>query len=158
MHQQSLFDTTASREFLASLRGGHKGNCPCCDRYAQVYKRHLHFTVAWQLIRLYRLNGLSEYVNACELIMTGQHGTGDFQKAKYWELIERRPLTKAEDTKKSSGWWRLTPKGLDFVLGRITIPRFAMVFDDRVIAFEGKLVSVQDALDARFEYTRLMAG
>lgn len=157
MKQESLFDAAQRDAFWRELKAGGKQDCPCCRRHAQIYRRTLHFTTAWQLIRLYRLNGYGEYVNASRLIMEGQQGVGDFSKAKYWELIERRDMTNADDGKKSSGWWRLTGKGMCFVLGKITIPKVALIFDDKLIGFEGEQVDIQFSLNQRFDYERLMA-
>jgi hypothetical protein len=158
MKQIGMFDSVQRDEFFKSLRKGEKGDCPCCLRHAQIYKRHLHFVTAWQLIRLYKMGGYGEYVNASELIYDAQHGTGDFSKMKYWGLIERRPLDGSETTKKSSGWWRLTDKGASFVLGKTTIKKFALIFDDEIIGFEGDDIDIRYALNQKFDYERLMTA
>lgn len=158
--QIGIFDALQRTEFFKSLRKGDKGLCPCCRRHAQIYRRRLHYTVARQLIILYKKNGYAMHVNGAELIIPGQHGVGDFTKAKYWGLIERRELTdgEVEDGRKSSGWWRLTDKGMSFVLGQATIKEIALVFDDEVLDFEGADIAIKQAFGQHFNYAELMAA
>lgn len=156
--QNGLFDSLQSVEFMKSIKKGEKFACPCCGRWAQVYRRTLHHTTAWQLIRLYKMNGFGEYINAVELIPEGQQGVGDFTKAKYWDLIERRPLNEEETRLKSSGFWRLTEKGVAFVLSQSTIQKTALIFDDNVIGFDGPQVTITESLCQQFDYERLMTA
>ena len=152
--QSNLFGEMQSDDFFRAIRRGEKLHCPCCHRNAQIYRRNLHFTVAMQLIRLHVLSRPKfDYINAAELIYQGQHGTGDFSKAKYWGLIEHRPVEKDE---KSSGFWRLTNKGCRFVENKITIPHYALVFDDNVLGFEGGQIDIKTALATKFDYEKLM--
>ena len=157
LNQQNLFDQLQRKEFMQRLKDGDKGNCPCCQRYAQVYKRRIYDSIARQLIRLYTLGGDKDYVNAVHLILKGSHSTQDFQKAKYFDLIERRPLSE-DDLGKTSGWWRLTERGVQFVQGKLAIPHIALVFDDNVLGFEGNPVTIKDCLDEHFSYERLMSA
>lgn len=75
--QSNLFDAAQRDDFWKDLKAGKVMDCPCCRRHSQIYKRRLHSTVAWQLIRLYKLNGYAEYVNGSELILPGAHSTSD---------------------------------------------------------------------------------
>lgn len=156
--QASLFDSLQRDEFWKRMKDGEKGDCPCCRRHAQIYKRRLHYTIAWQLITLYKLNGYADWINAVHLLMPGMHSTSDFPTARYWKLIERRPLGTGDDGKKTSGWWRLTASGMGFVLGSATITKVALVFDDKVLDFEGEEITIRDALAGRFDYSALMAA
>ncbi len=142
-------------EFRARLELGDKCECPTCGRYAQVYKRKIHSTVALQLIRLYHLGGVENYVPAHRLILPGQSGVGDLSKAKYWGLIESAPNT--DTSKKNSGMWRLTYAGYGFVTGAHKIPEFALVYDDAVLKFDGNLITIKDCLASGFNYEDLMS-
>lgn len=143
--------------FLQDLRDGAKAPCPCCGRWAQIYRRALHYSVGWQLIRLYRKGGAEVYVNAARLIVPGQQGVGDFSKAKYWKLIERKPLD-SNDNKKSSGYWKLTELGSSFVRGLAVIQKTALVFDDTVLGFDGPPINIRDVLSNKFDYKDLMGS
>lgn len=146
------------QEFMERLKSGDKIDCPCCGRHSQMYKRYLHHNAAKKLVQLYRLGGGGvEYVHTSNLIDEGETGAGDFSKAKYWGLIEE-----AENNwehKRTSGNWRLTHKGIDFVIGRITIPRQVLIFDDRVFGFSEDHVDIHACLrGGGFNYQALMSG
>jgi len=144
-------------DFLNRLKQGEKTDCPCCGRHAQMYARNLHHNAAKKLVQLYRFGGQFDYVHTSSLIDDGETGAGDFSKAKYWKLIEE-----AENNwehKRTSGNWRLTDKGVRFVLGNETIPRQVMIFDDRVFGFSEDHVTIHDCLaSGGFDYNALMRG
>lgn len=143
-----------NHEFMSKLRAGHEGCCPTCGRYAQVYFRRIHTSVALQLIQAYKLGGDTMYIHTSKLIAKGTSGVGDFSKAKYWKLIDEMPHTPAE--KKSSGYWKLTDLGVEFVLHGLKIQKFAVVYDDKVIDMKGALLSIEDCLGDKFDYGELM--
>lgn len=149
---------TKDSAFMDRVKMGEKFNCPCCGRYAQVYRRRIHHSVARQLGDMMALGGGRErrFVHASILIPHGNTGTGDIGKAAYWGLIEK--MKHVSGQQKSSGYWRLTGHGVDFVEGRVKIMAVALVFDDEVIGFDGKEVSFLECLDVKFDYTKNMEG
>lgn len=146
---------TVHMDFINELKKGEKKDCPCCGRHAQMYKRNLHATAAKKLVKLYRLGGQHEYIHTSRLIDEGETGAGDFSKAKYWKLI-----VEAENNwegKRTSGNWKLTDKGVGFVLDLITIPKSVMIFDDRVFGFSEDHTNIQQCLTSGgFNYSELM--
>lgn len=144
----------ASSDFFEDLRAGNKMTCPCCKRYAQVYRRKLHHTVAWQLITLFKKGGDTKYVHVRDLVTRGMSGAGDFTKAKYWGLIQECPVE--EDGKKSSGFWRLTEAGSLFVRGILPIRKTLLVYDDKVIGDSDGVVYINDCLGKKFNYMEMM--
>lgn len=138
-------------EFKKKVVDGESMPCPCCQRHAQAYRRSIHHSVAAQLIKLHRLGGTA---HAKELIMPNMSGAGDLSKAKYWRLIEQ--LSGDDPKKKTSGHWRLTRLGRDFVKGEISILKYAHVWDDEVLAFSGPDVFIKDCLGDKFDYSELM--
>lgn len=151
---------TVRQAFLERLINGGKFDCQCCGRYAQIYKRSLSETVAWQLIKLHRESFSGEWadgwVHASHLIPEGQTGVGDLGKAKYFNLIEEKPTTSSK--MKKSGCWRLTPKGVAYVLGVEVIPSYVMVFDDQIIETSDKMESIFATVGRKFDYEQLMRG
>ena len=137
------------------LFSGEKLNCPCCGRYAQIYKRRIHLSVALQLIQLYKLGGRNErrYVHASVLIPKGNTGTGDIGKAFYFNLIEPKPV---DPYNNSSGYWRLTEIGCKFVEGTEQIKKTVFVFNDEVIGSDEETVTIRDCLNNKFDYLELM--
>lgn len=144
------------QQFFIDLRNGWEGKCPCCNRFAKVYHRAIHTSVALQLIQLLRLGGGVDFIHASRLIPRGITGSGDFSKAKYWSLIEESPNT--DEAKKASGSWRLTSLGIDFVRGQARLKKYAAVYDDCVLWVHGPMVSIEDCLKDKFDYQELMEG
>lgn len=143
-------------EFKKELLNGKKMICPCCDRYAQVYRRRIYSTPAAQLILLKKLGGAENFIHSSRLVFSGATSVGDFAKAKYWELIEEKPNT--DEDKNRSGFWRLTEMGFAFVNGDMTIPEFVYIFNDGIIDWSDKEVKIQDCLGEKYSYTELMAA
>lgn len=145
-----------SAEFIDCLKNGHEGKCPTCGRFAKVYYRSIHTSVALQLIQIYKLGGAEMYIHTSKLIPKGVSGAGDFSKAQYWELVKEMPHTPGK--KKSSGYWMLTELGVEFVKGNVSVTKYALVYDTRVIDMKGKLVSITECIGNKFDYEDLMAG
>lgn len=147
-----------SLDFIMKLKSGWSGDCPCCNRFAKVYHRSIHVSIALQLIQLYKLGGYGgKFIHASKLIPKGNTGTGDFNKAKYWGLIEELPESTMPH-QKSNGHWQLTPMGIEFVLGNMLVNKYAVIYNDRVIDVTGALVSIKDCLKEKFNYSDLMDG
>lgn len=149
---------TQRAEFIQQLQDGKKMDCPCCGRYAQMYKRTIHHSVARKLIELYKMGGEYSFVHSSVFVRPGETSIGDFAKAKYWGLMIAAENT--DDKKKTSGMWKLTDKGVGFVMDLIRVPRYALVFDDRVFGFtEDDKVSIRDCLaSGGFDYSQLMGS
>lgn len=148
---------TQHTDFLNRLKKGAKEECPCCGRHSQMYRRNLHHTAAKKLIDLYKLGGEFDYVHTSRLIDEGETGAGDFSKAKYWALIQEAEST--DERKRTSGLWKLTDKGVGFVMDVLTIPRTVLIFDDRTFGFSEDHVSIQQCLaSGGFNYSELMKG
>lgn len=139
--------------FRTRLLSGEKMTCECCGRYAQVYQRRIHTSIALQLIELYKLGGTYDHVHASRLIPKGVSGAGDLSKAKYWGLIEEKP---SDGRTKSSGFWMLTDLGLQYVTDRARVPYIAYVYDDKVLGFSERLCGIREALKEKFDYQELM--
>ena len=152
-----LFGSVEKQEFMDGLLRGEKGDCPCCGRYAQVYRRQISSATARQFIKLYRMTGASRvWVRSSELLFEGSCGVGDFSKGKYWDLVEEKPHE--PDATRNSAYWRFTQRGLLFVQGQACIQKYALVFDDQVIKFEGDMVGIKECLTEKFNYAELMAA
>lgn len=126
--------------------------CPVCSQRAQVYLRRIYSSTARVLIRMHREAG-QDYVFVPGFNLPG----GDYGKAKFWGLIERRNHERADGSKRN-GWWRLTPRGTAFVRDQLRVPRTALIYDDRILRFEdpADTVSIQDCLGVEFNYRELM--
>lgn len=142
-------------EFTERLIKDGPCHCETCGRYAQVYKRRIHSAVARELIIMWNL-AREDYIHAGRLILSGFTGVCDLSKGKYFGLVAQRENT--DDGLKSSGYWRLTQKGIDFVKNGARIPSYVLVFDDRVIGVSETTVDINDCLGDKFDYRNLMEG
>ncbi len=148
--------------FRAELQALNEAVCPCCQRRARINKLRIHSTLALMLARLYyaakhSASGLpTEWIHI-EQFRPSKHGSGrDFSITKHWGLAEAKPAG-ADDDKPSSGLWRLTPRGVAFVLNQIGVPRFAMVMDDALVGVSGENVTMEEAVKRKFSYAELFA-
>lgn len=146
-------------EMLKHLDDGVK--CPCCCRAIRVYRRRIHSKMAADLIRLFWMNWydtrpFEERFHHIQAICRGH--PGDFAKLRYWKLIEEMPLT--DEHKRTSGFWRITDKGRDFVQRRGSVPRQVKIYMDRFKGYvsHDDLVSITDCLGKHFDYLELMTG
>jgi hypothetical protein len=76
-----------------------------------------------------------------------------YSLARHWGLIEARGDT---GDQKSSGYWKLTEKGRDFVRGDIEVSKHAYIFNDKVFALDPETEDIWEALDNKFDYKELM--
>lgn len=144
----------ARDELRLELMAGQAVTCPCCTQLAKIYRRSIHARMARDLIRLYRADPGFGWLHFPTVL--GVNG-GDTAKLAYWSLIEADDAVRADGSRRT-GWWRLTERGEAFVCGRLDLPKYAKVYDGRVIGFEETpMVFIRDCLGSKFDYTELMA-
>jgi len=110
------------------------------------------------MVQLYRRDGGYEYVDLPPILdrMKGTPHQGGYGTiAHHWGLIEQMPGER-EDGSKRVGWWRLTDRGRAFVRGEITVPKKALIYNNKLFGFEGRQITISDALREPFDYRRLM--
>jgi hypothetical protein len=130
--------------------------CPCCTQFAKVYKRTISSSQAYALISMYKTAGY-DFVHFPTLLNKGKrYRANDETKLQYWELIEEEFAVRPDGGR--SGYWRITPKGVEFLMRRITVPKFARVYDNRCLGYLGPEVTIDDALRNRFNYDEMMAA
>lgn len=137
--------------------------CPCCGQYCKVYPRSLNAAMARFLIWLVReyearkrndaATDLWISVNDGPLIQN-RKGGGDFAKMEHWGLIEQ--MQNDDETKRTSGFWRPTQSGIDFVYGRVMVPKKAMLYMNECIGFSEEKINIREALGTTFDYQELM--
>lgn len=126
--------------------------CPCCTQHAQTYRRKVNSGMARSLIVMFRTGGLDwQHVPTTVGRKSAEEG-----KLAYWGLIEEEKVRRPDGGR--AGFWRVTQVGADWIHHRISIPKYARVYDGRCLGFAGERVSIHDALGTRFSYDDLMAG
>lgn len=128
-------------------------DCPACTQRVQVYRRKVTSGMARALIDIYRAGAL-DWIHVPS-ILTGQRA--DEGKLAYWGLIEEEKIKRPDGGR--AGYWRVTPRGELFLRGQLSIPKYARVYNGRVLGFDStEMVTIKDALGTKFDYTELMAG
>lgn len=149
---------------LARLRMANaaieKGDrCPCCGKHTKVDNRKLNSTMARSLIWLVKESGPDrKWVNWQGKAHANLRRSNQLSTLKHgpeWEMVEPRPNKDA--SKKNSGWWRPTNRGVDFVRREIRVRQRVHTYNDTVLNFSGPKIDIKDALGSKFNYAELMA-
>lgn len=132
--------------------------CPCCGQFAKIYKRKITSTMAKMLVNLYKrenkIKPITHYSDLTNNLINKQ--SGDFAKLRFWDLIEKVDFTDPTGEKKSSGYWRITPLGKQFVEKKVALIERVHVFDNEVIKTSGAQVFIDQCFKTNFDYTELM--
>lgn len=148
----------ARARVLANLDEGIE--CPCCDRRAKRYWRSIYHMQCVRMARLYRLMLARPDVYYFDLADLDRNAH-EIATLLHWGLVEAEELTpeeKAQLERKSRGRWRLTPDGILFLRGQLSLPKYAVIYNDAVQFFSGDNVLVDACLKKKFSYAELMDG
>lgn len=149
----------AQADLRKRLLAGEAVPCPCCTQLCKVYKRSIHAAMARSLILMHRHTATRDadgYVYLPEVLRGVRARGGDEAKLTYWGLIEQAPGQRPDGSKRN-GWWRLTNLGRSYVHGHMSLPKYAHVYDGRVLQFSGRPVTIRECLGDKFDYSELMS-
>lgn len=124
--------------------------CPCCGQRAQQYRRKLNSGMARSLIAMYAIDAHG-WIHVPTQIGARSREEG---KLAYWGLVEESAAPRDDGGR--AGWWRLTDRGRRFVLKQLTVPSYALVYNNKVRGFDGPFVDISQTLGAKFSYDELM--
>lgn len=132
-------------------------DCPACTQYVKKYERKLNTGITLFLIGLYRIDpeGIN-YHHAKEVLeRIGAFTTSrDYSILEYWKLIE--PELNTDEEKRTSGYWKITQLGRDFVEGKETVLSHAQIFNNKGYGLVGAPIDIRTALGNKFNYEELM--
>lgn len=138
-------------------------NCICCGQRVQLYNYKLFASSAIALIRLYSLTRenyghktyfhIKDYAEAGE----GRPRAHHFAELRFWGLIEKS-TENPDSAKKSSGYWKITEKGKNFVEGKLKVHSRILIFNNTFAGYakNSELINIKDSLENKFDYTELM--
>jgi hypothetical protein len=134
---------------------GDGGKCPCCGRWGKINAHNLNADPVRALIWLVNAAGPKrKWIDVPATAPRGLLRSKKMSVLKHWGLIERR---KNENSKiKSSGVWRPTRLGVEFVAGCVRVAKKVYVFDDTKIQESAETITVQEALSKKFDYDKVM--
>ena len=118
--------------------------CPCCGAKMIEYRFGFNKGLAVFLGKLFDAGGLAK---TDDLGLTYSQRTNS-QKLRYWGLAE--PVINEESAIKR-GWWQITNKGVAFLLGRTSIPKYAITYRGEVVRKEGDQITFKGVSDG-YEY------
>jgi hypothetical protein len=170
--QESTALDKKTADDLASLRNKlfdqantqHGGICPCCDRFTKVYERCFNRAMAEALIWLYSetKRGKADsngYVNIGDAAPRHvMRNGGSLASGRWWGLVEKLALDDDDEIRHSSGTWKITPRGIDFVEGKISIPSHVRTYNAANIGNSDTLTTISKSLKRPFNYSELMEG
>lgn len=139
--------------------------CPVCNQNVRLQKYTINSEMAKCLIDLYKLNKShpeKNWFHVAEDIKISIKVSGAFAKLRYWGLIQQLPKDSSITVKRTSGMWRITDKGIDFVLNKISVPKFIKVYNQTFYGFDeekndkNKPITVTDAIASKFNYNDLL--
>ncbi len=138
--------------------------CPVCNQYVKMYRKSIDAASAKCLITLYNLDFYKpsrEWWHISSEIKAPHSVGGNFAKLSYWGLIEQRPKKAGEkSSKRTTGMWKITQQGKDFVSLNVTLPKYVKLYNGVSYGLEEgedkKSLSIMDVLGNRFDYTELM--
>jgi hypothetical protein len=129
--------------------------CPCCGQYAKRYKRKLNSSIAAALCWMWRHNRYG-WINVPAQAPSWVLKAREYPKLAWWGLIEEKPREPGSKAR-TSGIWRVTDLGAEFVRSCVGVPRYAFVYNGSVDGFtESDRVYIRSALGDRFDYAELM--
>ena len=142
-------------EMLANLDEGT--HCPCCYRFIKRYRRKLNSGMCRTLIWLYhhqRETG-QRWVKVADVAPTHVLRTNEISRLTLWNLVKEKSLSDDEDSR-TSGQYRITNAGTDFVEGKLHMPSHVLLMSNKVESFSDTKTSIKEALGSKFSYNELM--
>lgn len=116
------------------------GICTECGAKKVEYRFGFNKGLAIFLVKLYERG---EPAKTDDLGLTYSQRTNS-QKIRYWGLA--RPYI-TEDTVQKRGWWVITKKGIDFITGKLLIPKYVVMYRNNVVREERPMITFKEASD-----------
>lgn len=134
--------------------------CPACGQVVKFYKRPLLHCMVSCLVTFYRKFDDNEFHHISDLTKENPYFAsrgGAFAMLRFWHFVEEK--TKEHDTLgRTSGYWRITERGRYFVTGKISVPRRALMFDNRFLGWvdDKEMVTISQCFPTVFDYEMMM--
>lgn len=139
---------------------GDGGNCPVCERWGKVYARNLNKTMAISLQWLYTAQKEAgdprTWIDVPNTAPKHVLRTNQLATLRWWGLIERKPEDLEDKTQKHTGFWRITLKGMDFVEGKVLVPKTVETYNAEVVGYGKELINFRTALGIKFDYSQAL--
>ena len=124
--------------------------CPCCNQGVKMYHWRIDPRSAALLIEFYKKR--EQWVHPLDDLNANN---GNYAKMRHFGLIESKGKT--HEDKRGSGLWRITQKGVNFVLCETKIHEKVRIYNNESFGFVGNQISILEVLGKKFSYTELMS-
>jgi len=164
--------TTDIGEATAVLRGnwkdaieGRGDYCPVCDRWGKINTVTLRGVMVKTMHWIHR-EGSGDWVDVPARAPRFVSRSYAFSRLKHWNMVEQKyapPPTKEEQESgieretRTSGMWKLTPIGIDFIFNGTTAPHKVFVYNDHRVGASDEMVTARDCAHAKFNYDEMMS-
>ena len=139
--------------FTENKRVGFK--CQCCHQFVKQYARHFNSSMAIALLTLHKHKDKG-FVHLERLMAeNGFKRCGDASYLRYYHLIEPY-IALRNDGSKRNGHYRITPLGTMFCENQVKVQERFLTFNNACQGFEGKEISIIQALGKKFNYDSIM--
>jgi len=147
------------KQFLAKNFADKGCTCPACGQNVQQYKKKIDSLMATYLIKLHKLSEerFNSYFHVEQDLDVPLRVGGSWAKLRWWGLIEEQPKDEATTSSRTSGYWKITPRGASFVKGEITLPKYVKLYNGKCRGAEGEQININDCLGDKFDYKELMS-
>ncbi len=137
--------------------------CLCCGQRVQLYVRPLTSAMVHGLILLYRHHKVcgeptNNFVHIEDYLKNQNCPSsvrGDLPKARFWGFIQGHGDEKT-DGNPNNGLYKLLPKGIDFIEGRILVQKSVKLYNNKFYGFDGAETDVFACIKNKFDYSALM--
>lgn len=133
---------------------GYGVKCPCCNQFVKLYKRKINVTQVRglaNLVRLFNRDGSYHHVTEIGVVAAG----GEFARLERFGLINQ--LKNEDPAKKTSGMWKPTQSGIDFISNKVAIPKFCQMYNGKIYGFSEAKIQITDVIE-NFNYEELMSN
>lgn len=129
--------------------------CVVCDQHCKRYTRNLYATPCLILIALFKLHRAHPeekdfHVKNIWRVAGLGPGGGGRELLGYYNFAHRG----------ERGCWSITSAGKEFVNRKRSVPKYVIVYNEKVIGYSGEehpFVNIEDALGEKFNYGELMS-
>jgi hypothetical protein len=169
MMQPDLFDgefnplKEARDKFFNALPDGGS-MCPCCDRMGRLNKYTLNSSMVAALLWMSRTVTLDDgWVKMGKKAPAWILASKAFSTMKFWGFVEPAPKMDIFERNaigmktKTSGHWRVTAKGYEFLKGQLQVPSAAIVYNDELFGWVDESVNFFQAISKQFDYNEMMS-
>lgn len=130
--------------------------CPACEQFSKVYRRRIYAGMVKALVLMWREGDFSRRLYVHVPSIDPARG-GDVAKLEFWGLIEEERAVRTDGGR--AGYWRVTARGQDWIERKTAVPKYARIYDGRLLSLTGPLVTIDDALaGGSFRLDDLMEG